>query len=79
METHVHGSLSSLCAVLSAMLVSAPATVSSASQNRENAVYAMVDGKNLLLDLYQTAETDGPVPRVVWIHGGAWHLKFIST
>lgn len=35
--------------------------------------YAMPDGyRPLQLDLYVPAERTGPVPCIVWIHGGAW-------
>ena len=35
--------------------------------------YAMPDGyRPLQLDLYVPAERSGPVPCVIWIHGGAW-------
>lgn len=35
--------------------------------------YALPDGyRPLQLDLYVPAERSGPVPLVVWIHGGAW-------
>jgi acetyl esterase/lipase len=34
-------------------------------------VYKRVDGVNVELDLYRPAAAGGPVPVVVWIHGGA--------
>jgi len=34
--------------------------------------YAKVGGKGLLLDLYLPGRAKGPLPLVVWIHGGAW-------
>lgn len=32
--------------------------------------YARVDGKALLLDLYLPARTAGPLPVILWVHGG---------
>jgi acetyl esterase/lipase len=38
-------------------------------------MYASLNGyRNLELDLYVPAHRSGPVPVVVWIHGGAWLL-----
>jgi acetyl esterase/lipase len=34
--------------------------------------YARPDGKPQLLDLYLPEKADGPLPVIVWIHGGAW-------
>ncbi|MBE3584306.1 MAG: alpha/beta hydrolase [Limnochordaceae bacterium] len=34
--------------------------------------YATVNGKALLLDLYLPPEPAGPLPLIVWVHGGAW-------
>lgn len=34
--------------------------------------YAKVGDKSLLLDLYLPGQAKGPLPLVVWIHGGAW-------
>jgi acetyl esterase/lipase len=34
--------------------------------------YARVGDKALLLDLYVPNEPEGPLPLLVWIHGGAW-------
>jgi len=34
--------------------------------------YAWVDDKPLMLDLYLPAERNGPVPLVIWMHGGSW-------
>lgn len=35
--------------------------------------YAVVDGNRpLLLDLYVPEKADGPLPLVVWVHGGGW-------
>lgn len=49
----------------------------SAAANRQfdaqsDIVYATVDGHELKLDLYVPQNTEGPLPLVVWIHGGAW-------
>jgi acetyl esterase/lipase len=38
----------------------------------QNVQYAQVGDKSLLLDLYLPAQAKGPLPLVVWIHGGAW-------
>ena len=35
--------------------------------------YADVNGHRLGLDLYLPANSTGPVPTVVWVHGGAWY------
>ena len=34
--------------------------------------YANVGGRSLRLDLYLPEKSDGPLPLIVWIHGGAW-------
>jgi len=34
--------------------------------------YARVDGKPLRLDVYVPEAADGPLPVIVWIHGGGW-------
>lgn len=34
--------------------------------------YAVVDGHSLLLDLHRPRDADGPVPVVLYLHGGAW-------
>lgn len=58
-----------------------PAPPASPGQNRglpdgakvlRDVQYAQVGGKSLLLDLYLPAQAKGPLPLVVWIHGGAW-------
>jgi len=50
--------------------------------------YADVQGHRLGLDLYLPATGAGPVPTVVWVHGGAWyggdkawwcHAAFLAT
>ena len=35
-------------------------------------VYARVGGKDLLLDLYLPEDAVGPLPVILWVHGGAW-------
>lgn len=35
-------------------------------------VYATVDEMDLKLDLYLPQNTEGPLPLVVWVHGGGW-------
>ena len=34
--------------------------------------FATVDDQNLQLDLYRTKEASGPLPVIVWVHGGGW-------
>jgi acetyl esterase/lipase len=34
--------------------------------------YSRVDGSKLLLDLYRPEEADGPMPVILWVHGGGW-------
>jgi acetyl esterase/lipase len=36
--------------------------------------YARVGDKSLLLDIYMPEKTTGPLPLIVWIHGGAWQV-----
>src|SRR5688572_11733472 len=50
------------------------ATLSAAPQSPKDlkdVVYAEVDGRKLLLDLYMPS-TPNPY-LIVWVHGGAWH------
>lgn len=35
-------------------------------------VYARVGERDLVLDLYRPAEAAGPLPVVMWVHGGGW-------
>jgi len=37
-----------------------------------NIEYAVADGISLRLDLYLPQDATGPVPLVLWVHGGAW-------
>lgn len=37
-----------------------------------NIVYAKVAQRELLLDLYRPQEASGPLPAVLWVHGGGW-------
>ena len=39
---------------------------------KKNLTYASVDGIDLKLDLYVPQKAEGPMPLVVWIHGGGW-------
>jgi acetyl esterase/lipase/L-ascorbate metabolism protein UlaG (beta-lactamase superfamily) len=39
---------------------------------QKDIVYATVDGIDLKLDLYIPQNIEGPLPLVVWIHGGGW-------
>jgi acetyl esterase/lipase len=58
----------------------------SARKDSKDIVYAEVDGKQLLLDLYLPAAKTTPY-LIVWVHGGAWHsgskesppLKFVES
>jgi len=34
--------------------------------------YANAGGKAILLDLYLPEKAEGPLPLIVWVHGGAW-------
>lgn len=52
------------------LLASAPARAQYTAN--PGLVYGVVDGKNLILDLYLPTGATGPVPLVIWIHGGAW-------
>lgn len=36
--------------------------------------YAVVGGHSLLLDLHRPRDADGPVPVVLYLHGGAWQV-----
>ena len=36
--------------------------------------FARPEGDPLLLDLYLPAHPDGPLPVVIWVHGGGWSL-----
>ena len=40
-----------------------------------NIPYASDTSHFHLLDIYQPANTRGPLPVVIWIHGGAWMLN----
>lgn len=49
-----------------------PATIRGAVSHR-GVVYAEPQGfRPLLMDVHVPAASDGPVPCVVWVHGGAW-------
>ncbi len=34
-------------------------------------IYGMVEGRNLLLDLYWFPKATEPMPLIIWVHGGA--------
>lgn len=36
--------------------------------------FAAPNGKPLLLDLYLPIGTEGPVPVIIWLHGGGWRI-----
>jgi len=59
-------------ALLLVWLLAVPLTVLGQSPTKnEDVVYASVDGKELLLDIYMPTGVTQP-PLVVWIHGGQW-------
>lgn len=37
-------------------------------------VYARTPQKELLMDLYRPGQVSGPLPVVLWVHGGAWRV-----
>lgn len=41
-------------------------------QSLRDLEYARVEGKPLLLDLYLPESSSGPMPLIIWIHGGGW-------
>jgi arylsulfatase A-like enzyme len=38
----------------------------------ENLIYALWEKRAMVLDLYLPAKHDGPLPVVIWVHGGGW-------
>lgn len=40
--------------------------------DRKTVAYAAPEGKDLLLDLYRPLGVDGPVPVILFVHGGGW-------
>ncbi len=66
-----------MCLILSGLCGVSPGSPES-NQWLKNATlhkditYATVDDIELKLDLYIPQNTEGPLPLVVWIHGGAW-------
>ena len=36
--------------------------------------YSVINGKPLLLDLYRPRGTGGPLPVIIWLHGGGWRF-----
>ena len=34
--------------------------------------YARIGDQSLRLDLYRPQSTNGPLPLIVWVHGGGW-------
>lgn len=50
----------------------APEQNSANTEVKKNIIYASVDDTDLKLDLYIPQNTEGPLPLVVWVHGGAW-------
>lgn len=49
-----------------------PAWLPAGAKVQRDLVYAKVGNKNLHLDLITPEKSDGPVPLVIWIHGGGW-------
>ncbi len=49
-----------------------PAWLPAGATVQRDLVYATVGGRKLHLDLYRPAKAAGPLPVVVWVHGGAW-------
>src|ERR1043165_8820036 len=72
-----------LLSVMFAVLVSASAQVPDRVRAwfpdgtvfHHNIPYANDTLKKHLLDIYVPAKAKGPVPLVVWVHGGAWMLN----
>lgn len=59
--------------VMGSNIPEAPAAVLPAGVEAQFDVeYAKPDGQGLGLDLYRPKNVKGPLPLVVWIHGGAW-------
>ena len=62
--------------LIAALAVLGPFPLQGQSQSmpeRSDVVYATVDGKDLLLDLYMPQGVERP-PLVVWVHGGMWRV-----
>lgn len=58
-----------LVLIIGIVLVSAPAY----AEVLKDVEYASVDGISLKLDLYlPDGRSEGPIPLVIWIHGGGW-------
>ena len=71
-----------LCVTITAALLGAeiaqpvmaerrPTEVANAAVQRD-LVYKRVNGTVLALDLYRPEEVSGPLPVIIWIHGGSW-------
>lgn len=50
----------------------APTAMPEGIKTTRDIEYAKVGAKSLLLDLYTPPSPKGPLPLIVWIHGGAW-------
>jgi acetyl esterase/lipase len=62
----------SLCLSLSGLTQNRPPPVPEGTRIDKNIVYETVNGRDLPLDLYRPADADGPLPLIVWVHGGGW-------
>ena len=69
MQTAVIGSTSVLLSFASCVFAQQPDTVP--YTKTADIVYAIVDGRELGLDIYMPTGVDNP-PLLVWIHGGRW-------
>lgn len=58
-------------ALLALLALAAPAQPPDADVHRD-LVYGQGSGQDLKLDLYLPKGARGPLPLVVWVHGGAW-------
>lgn len=61
-----------LCAVSFAAVQPAPQEAIPNIRIQKDIVYATVEKIDLKLDLYLPQNSEGPLPLVVWVHGGGW-------
>lgn len=62
----------SACLLLTATAQKKPKPLPPGVTVDRDLVYATRDGVPLHLDLYRAADAKGPLPVVVWVHGGGW-------